>query len=196
MNRKKIDKRITVLFAIGFVAIAISGFLIYTGAIYKPASPEGIPISASDIFSIPEYNSTIIFPQGGKYSNSTYNSANQYSESRWRFTDLCLGNSRFTPDIGRYLVVTAKNCSMSITGYDIVTSGSNQRNGWLNYTLEGAGTQTVYFGGALTDMTVSLDGVARSQNDGWTITHDYYIAITDAHSTVSIRFNVALPVPA
>jgi hypothetical protein len=183
----------------------------------------------TDTFAISENNSTIAFAYNGSYETATL------VNSTWFFTNLQLTPSNLTsnddpltesPNIGN-LSITAQDCNITITNFDrLLTPDPNDVNntgdwltpGWLNYTVTGAGNQTVTIqfgtvnettpsiGWPVSVYTVFIDDRNAQYNDGWTGTVDYDegrivngagIAVNGATSNVSIEYAwVPVPSPA
>jgi hypothetical protein len=156
--------------------------------------------AATDYFAIPELNGRIYFAGGGYYSNASI------SNGTWHFTDLIFAGAKgvfppgkFPPPIPGFngattLSVSAENCDVTITRLDLVNVFPPW-SGWLEYTVVGAGTQTInlhYSPNALwLGYTVYVDGVAKAQNDGWSVTKDGWLTVTGATSNVKIQYECA-----
>ena len=61
---------------------------------------------------------------------------------------------------------------------------------WINYTVDGAGTQTIYY--PTTPEAVYIDTVHHGIGDGWTYAANV-ISVTVATSAVQIDFNTEIP---
>jgi len=89
--------------------------------------------------------------------------------------------------------MSARNCNVTITGYHAPFSSSGFA-GWLNYTVTGVGNQTFdnnydkIDSREINNYTVIIDGIARTQNDGWTLTDDGWLIVTGATSNVTIIY--------
>jgi len=186
--------------------------------------------SPTDTFAIPENNSTIAFAYNGSYETATL------VNSTWVFTNLQLTPSNLTsnddalsnsPNNGN-LSITAQDSNVTITSFDrllipdpsyyLNNTGEWLTPGWLNYTVEGVGNQTVEIQfGAFNETAIGvgtqtwpvgvfavfIDGRSAKYNDGWTGTAEYNegmivngaeIVVNGATSKVSIEY-AWLPVP-
>jgi hypothetical protein len=185
--------------------------------------------SPTDTFAIPENNSTIAFAYNGSYETAAL------VNSTWFFTDLQLTPSNLTsnddplsdsPNNGN-LSITAQNSNITITSFDrllipdpsfyLNNTGKWLTPGWLNYTVNGVGNQTVQIQfGAFNETSsgvgnqtwpvnvyaVFIDGRNAPYNDSWTVTGDdggmivngAGIIVNGATSNVSIEY-AWVPVP-
>jgi hypothetical protein len=93
------------------------------------------------------------------------------------------------------LSVSAVDSNMTIINYDLITPLVHA--GWLNYTVQGKGTQTLnlYYNGSVFPIswTVQIDGEARPENNGWSISKDGLMTIAGADSDVEIRYEELQP---
>ena len=142
--------------------------------------------TSSDYFTIPELHGRISFREGGSYTTASLNN------STWDFTGLTFGGAKsvFPNFEGTKFSVSAQNCDMTITRLDVLNIFP-PFSGWLEYTVAGIGMQTVNLRYAMNEWlsyTIYVDGVARAQNDGWTVTKDGWITVTGATSTVRIQY--------
>jgi hypothetical protein len=166
-------------------------------------------------FEIPENDGGFNFEVGGSYSSSSL------ENGIWHFVGLTLDN--YVVDLsntfpgrvlyGRELLpyllndgnfsVSLQNCEITITNYDLITGLNRDYNsGWLNYTVNGVGTQTFnlhfYHATGRASWTVYIDGIARSENDSWSISRsstDEWITVTGAANNVSIYYDELGPKP-
>jgi len=182
----------------------------------------------TDTFAIPENNSTIAFAYNGSYETATL------VNSTWVFTNLQLTPSNLTsnddplsdsPNNGN-LSITAQNSNITITSFDrlLIPDPSDINNtgewltpGWLNYTVNGEGNQTIKIQfGSINETAIGvgtqtwpvnvyavfIDGKNAPYNNSWTFTGDNEgmiingagIIVNGATSNVSIEY-AWLPVP-
>ncbi len=183
----------------------------------------------TDTFAIPENNSTIAFAYNGSYE--TANLVN----STWFFTNLQLAPSNSSsnddplldsPNNGN-LSVTAQNSNITITSFDrllipdpsfyLNNTGKWLTSGWLNYTVNGVGNQTVKIQfGSINETSIAvgtqtwpvnvyavfIDGRNASYNNSWTFTgnnegmvvNGVGVIVNGATSNVSIEY-AWYPVP-
>ena len=185
--------------------------------------------SPTDTFAIPENNSTIAFAYNGFYETATL------MNSTWVFTNLQLTPSNLTSNDDPLsdsqnngnLSITTQNSNITITSFDrlLIPDPSDINNtgewltpGWLNFTVNGMGNQTIemQFGtfnetaiGVGTQnwpvgvYAVFIDGRNAPYNDSWTYTGDYGggmivngagIVVKGAASNISIEY-AWYPVP-
>jgi hypothetical protein len=166
------------------------GWLAVTGATsnvrihYERASETFTP---ADVFAIPECNSSINFAFDGSYVYTNF------GNNIWRFQNLIVADYGTSNVPTWYLSISARNCNVTITGYHAPFTSSGFA-GWLNYTVTGVGNQTFDNNYDKIDSreiniyTVIIDGIARTQNDGWTLTDDGWITVTDAISNVTVTY--------
>lgn len=174
-----------------------------------------VTFTPEDQFAIPEDNSRFNFAIGGSYDNASL------ENGTWNFVGLALDN--YVLDLGRSFSggvlygrdvlrycsndgnfsVSVQNCDITITNYDVITWFAPY-SGWLNYTVKGVGNQTFnlhYFSPAAGRVgpdiwKVYIDGVAKPQNEGWTISRsstDRWITVSGATSNVSIHYDKESP---
>jgi hypothetical protein len=141
-----------------------------------------------DQFLIPQYSSAISFASGGSYSNASL------IDNIWQFTGLLLTNatSIFPSFEGIRFSVSAQNCNLTITRIDTLNVFPPS-SGWIEYTVSGVGDQSLnlnYEEGWLS-YTVYIDGEEKAQNDGWGVTKDGWLTVTDATSNVRIHYGCA-----
>jgi hypothetical protein len=82
---------------------------------------------------------------------------------------------------------------MTITHFDVLNVFPPY-SGWLEYTVAGVGTQIVnlnYTNNAWLSYTVYVDGTAKAQNDGWSVTEAGWLTVTGATSNVKIQYSRA-----
>jgi len=182
----------------------------------------------TDTFAIPENNSTIAFAYNGSYETATL------VNNTWFFTNLQLTPSNLTsnddplsdsPNNGN-LSITAQNSNITITSFDrllipdssdINNTGKWLTSGWLNYTVNGVGNQTVKIQfGAFNETSIGvgtqtwpvnvyavfIDGRNAPYNNSWTFTgnnegmvvNGVGVIVNGATSNVSIEY-AWYPVP-
>jgi len=171
-------------------SVTEDGWLSVTGATsnvrihYERASETFTP---ADVFAIPECNSSINFAFDGSYVYTNF------GDNIWRFQNLIVDDYGPSNIPTWYLSMSARNCNVTITGYHAPFSSSGFA-GWLNYTVTGVGNQTFdnnydkIDSREINNYTVIIDGIARTQNDGWTLTDDGWIIVTGATSNVTIIY--------
>ena len=168
--------------------ITINGATSNVKILYERASGTFTPL---DTFNIPEYNSSINFAFDGTFVYTTF------KNNTWRFQNLIVNNEATKNVPVWYLRVSAKNCNVTITSYTAPVA--NGRDAWISYTVTGVGTQVIdnnydrlsnwdYPGMSYTNYTVVIDGIERTENDGWTISDDGWVNITEAKSSVNIIY--------
>ncbi len=166
-------------------AVTGDGWLTVTGATSAVKVTYGLrpstAFTSADRFAIPSLNSTIAFAWSGTYVYA------DLENNTWRFQNLHIDEETTSSGIPRWaLGVSAQNCNVTITSF--VSQGSS---GWLNYTVAGAGMQTLNsvldrLGGWPLNFTVYIDGIEKPQNDSWTASGDEWATVTGAKENVSI----------
>ncbi len=142
-------------------------------------------------FKIPSYNSTVVFSSGGSYANASLDSGS------WNFNGLFVndGTSALPNFMGVGFSVSARNCKVTITHLDALNVVP-PFPGELDYTVVGVGSQIFnlhYSNNELLNWTVYIDGVAKPQNNGWTVSADGTLTIACAVSAVCIQWAEASP---
>jgi hypothetical protein len=151
---------------------------------YERASEAFTP---ADTFAIPECSSYINFAFDGSYVYTNFDS------NIWRFQNLIVADYGTSHVPTWYLSISARNCNVTITGYHAPFTSSGFA-GWINYTVSGVGNQTFDNNYDKSDSreinkyTVIIDGVARTQNDGWTLADDGWLTVTGATSNVTVTY--------
>jgi hypothetical protein len=145
-----------------------------------------INFTSATQFPIPIYNSTVSFASGGSYDNASL------GNGTWNFKGLFVnsGTSALPNIMGVGFSVSAQNCKVTITHLDALDVVP-PFPGELNYTVAGVGSQSFnlhYSDYGLLNLTVYIDGVARAQNNGWTLSPDGTLTVTGAISGVSIHW--------
>jgi len=146
-----------------------------------------INFTSATQFPIPTLNSTVSFSPGGSYANAIVDN------DTWNFTGLFVnGGTSALPDImGVGFSVSAQNSDVTITHLDALNVVPPLFPGELDYTVAGVGSQSFnlhYSNYELLSWTVYIDGVAKPQNNGWTVSADGTLTITGATSNVSIKW--------
>ena len=160
--------------------------------------------SSTDYFPTPN-NGSINFAVAGSFDKASLD------KDTWNFVNLTLSNYAtnsgvFAPNVtGRNVLpyilqcgypadlgVSVLNSNVKITGISPLTWESYTPG--LNYSVKGVGSQFFTFPFKLSafNWTVNIDGVSRSNNDGWFLTSDYQLKVTNATSNVSIT---GIPLP-
>lgn len=161
--------------------------------------------TSADYFQIPTSNGSLNFEAAGSFDE-----ASLYSDT-WNFVNLTLSSYAinagiFAPNVtGRdvlpYILqcgypanfgVSVQNSNVTIRGIYPLTWDSPFPE--LNYTVQGIGNQIFTFPFQLSSFnwTVYIDGVSKSNNDGWFLTSDHQLEVTNATSNVAI---IGEPIP-
>ena len=178
-SKRVIGKICFLIFLISFLVLP---------AVFAQDDIESTVFTPQDQFIIPEYNSAISFTAGGSYGNASL------IDNIWHFTGLLLTSATtvFPSFEGIRFSVSAQNCNLTITQIDTLNIFPPS-SGWIEYTVSGVGNQSLnlnYEEGWLS-YTVYIDGEEKAQNDGWTVTKDGWITVTDATSNVRIHYGCA-----
>jgi hypothetical protein len=150
-----------------YFTVFLVSFLVLP-TVFAQDEVESIAFTPQDQFIIPEYNGAISFAFDGSYVYKTFDN------NIWRFQNLIVDDYGTSNVPTWYLSISARNCNVTITGYHAPFSSSGFA-GWLNYTVTGAGDQTFdnnYYkidSREINNYTVIIDGIARTQNDGWVL---------------------------
>ncbi len=170
--------KITILTAVAAIFI-ITSFIPWT---YFPVNAQVDTLfTPADKFGILEYNSTISFATVGTYSRASL------ENETWNFVNLNLNNSQQPVD----LKVSAQDCNVTIKECQVFnTATSNVTFGGviLLYTVVGQGNQTFNFGLDLKDgaWSVSFNDNFVGENEGWSVSPDKTVTITDAKDTSNV----------
>jgi len=125
----KAEKGRPFLVGLAFAIIAILAFPCVYQTVQAQTETKTV-FNPDDIFSTPDFNSSIRFAINGSCSEvSLVNGV-------WTFTNLRLNNSQASNNFS----ITAKDSNITI--YSLRTSDFS-RSGFIRYTAEGEGTQTV-----------------------------------------------------
>jgi hypothetical protein len=151
----------------------------------------------SSSFAIPMLNGSIAFAADGSYESATLN------REVWDFAGfaLCIPEEAGTtlPGMGKSnFSVSTQNSNITILCVENLNVFP-PASGWLNYTVNGVGTQTfnMYYGnnsGMAIDWTVYIDGVNRAQGEGWDGANKGWITVTGASSSICIHRDNINPV--
>jgi hypothetical protein len=170
-------------------AVSKDGWITVTGATsdvrihYGCASGTFTP---ADTFDIPEYNSSINFASNGSYVYTNL------ENSTWRFQNLIVDDYVIPNAPTWYLRMSALDCNVTITSY--CAPYVNGKDAWINYTVTGVGTQAIDNNydrlgrWEITNCTVIIDGTEEAENDGWTVSDDGWLIVTNATSNVTIIY--------
>jgi len=187
MNRKVLLPSTTLICA---VVLFVSSSLLFVQAqnatnAFSPTT--NINFTSATQFPIPTLNSTVSFSSDGSYANASLDNG------AWDFTGLFVnGGTSALPDImGVGFSVSAQDCDVTITHLDALNVVPPLSPGELDYTVAGVGSQSFnlhYSNYGLLSWTVYIDGVAKPQNNCWTVSADGTLTITGAVSNVSIQW--------
>lgn len=170
-----------------------------TAPLPSPA-PAQVSFSPADSFPMLQSNGSLRFAIGG-----SYDTANLAGDT-WTFTNITLNNyfintGMFAPNVtGRDVLpyiyqcgypanldVSAKDSNVTITGITPLTWHSYEPT--LNYTVQGAGSQTFTLPFQLSrfNWNVTIDGVPKQEGDGWYVIGDNQLKVTLATANVIIQ---------
>ncbi len=150
------------------------------------AAYAAVGFTPSDYFAITELNTTIAFAYAGSYDSAIL------QNNFWSFSGLTLEGA----DSPQHIALSAQNCRVTIAHFDRIKWISEV--GWLQYSVEGLGNQTFNYvdlvDGIVPTFRVFIDGVAKSENDGWTfgggpMVRDVTLTVTGAASNVTIVYS-------
>jgi hypothetical protein len=169
INRKIILMVSTTVFSIALV-------LLLTCLIVKAQSD--IQFTPADKFDIPAYNSKITFVNGG-----TYGQANLENDT-WNFVNLRLINSTRLQNFQ----VSAKNSNVTIRSYQLFNNSIVGLR--LRFFVTAGGVQTFNFGFTPKggDWGVTFNGVFMGENEGWHVSRNGTITMTEAKGNVTINY--------
>ena len=200
----KLKDRMPVVLLLSLFCIVVLVFPVFCETTFTPETK----------FSVPKYNGEIGFTVGGLYESAVL------ENDTWHFVGLALETYEYDledtfsggivkgKEYLKYCVsdgnfsVSAVNCNLTISNYDLITWFA-PFSGWLNYTVEGAGTQKFtlhyldpegsWYGPDL--WTVYIDGVSKPQNDGWQLSSspEKTITVSEASKNVSIFYDITSP---
>ena len=139
----------------------------------------------ADKFDIPVNNGSISFAVNGNYEQANL------ENNAWSFGNLRLNNSQTTAKLN--LKVSSKDSDVTITSCEITNNtfgGALVRNARIRYTVIGQGIQVFYLGldpkGG--DWNVVFNGVYMGKNDGWSLSPDGTLTVTEAPGNVTLSF--------
>ena len=187
-------KRLTLLL-IALLVIVVAALTIKVGVLDNVTTS----FTPADGFKIPEYGTQINFANNGSYKSANLDNATGFYA--WYFTNLHLNNAILNHE--ESLAVSAQNSNLTISFYD-QTADDFEINAQLNYSVTGNGDQdfnlNIYYA-ELQNMQVYVDGVAKTQDNGWTINYISsqsapWLTITGAKSNVTITYQqTVIPPP-
>jgi hypothetical protein len=135
--------------------------------------------SSNDSFAIPNCKSQIRFAADGSCSRANLKG------NTWVFDDLNFSGANVWS-----FSISAKDCNVTITGISAINMPD--QIGWVTYNVTGVGSQTIDLSsldgieyGFFSEYVVFIDGVNRTEGDGWTYTP---FRITGATTNVSIGY--------
>ncbi|MHC3129063.1 MAG: hypothetical protein IBV52_03200 [Candidatus Bathyarchaeota archaeon] len=159
--------------------------LLVLPAVLAQDDPEPTVFTPQDQFIIPEYNTSINFASNGSYVYTNL------ENSTWRFQNLIVDNY-VTPNASTwYLRMSALDCNVTITSY---CAPYTNEDAWINYTVTGVGTQAIDNNydrlgrWEISNYTVIIDGTEEAENDGWIVSDDGWLIVTNATSNVTIIY--------
>jgi hypothetical protein len=162
----------------------------------------------TDIFSVQNSNSSLNFAVGGSYTQLTEENGalNFYGLALNNYV-LNFSNPRIDIVsgiiIGREVLnysanngdfsIKLKNCNVIIKNYDILANFV-PRHGWLNYTVEGSGSQSfdLHYNKTIyqpLNWTVYVNNTMATSNF-WSISSDSWLTIQNSEGNVSIYYHV------
>jgi hypothetical protein len=161
---------------------SISAFLIiilaFSYTCPTTQAQNDISFTPTDQFEIPTSNGTITFAFNGTYTQASL------TNNTWIFINLHLIYSQPLEK----LEVSAQNSNLTIISYR--TFNATFRGALLSYTVEGKGKQTFNIGLPLAEgeWSVVLEDDFKGEGDGWNVTPDATLTITDAKTDVTIWY--------
>jgi hypothetical protein len=176
---------ILVVFMTWFLALPVT---------FAQDSSASTTFTSQDWFDIPAYNSSIGFAVGGSYANASL------QNNTWDFTGLVLEGGKTAVPLpmvnGFALSISAHDSNIKVTRFDPLNVFPPQGSGWLEYTAQGVGNQTLnlhYYYNQWLNYSVYIDGVAKPQNNGWFVTDEGWITVTGATASVKISYGGRSP---
>jgi hypothetical protein len=138
-----------------------------------------------DKFEIAETKGSISFAVNGAYERA------YLKNSTWRFVNLYLSNSQNPEKLD--LEVSAENSEVVIASYTVYNSifaNETSRSARLRYNVTEPGKQVFDFGIDLRmgQWSVILNGIFLGQNQGWSISPDGKLTVTDLVGNVTLSF--------
>jgi hypothetical protein len=161
---------------------SISAFLIillaFSYTCPSTRAQNDVSFTPTDQFELPASNGAITFAFNGTYTQSSL------VNNTWTFVNLRLNYSQPLEK----LEVSAQNSNVTILSYR--TFNATFRGALLSYTVEGQGKQTFNIGLPLTEgeWSVLLEDDFKGEGDGWNVTPDATLTITDAKTDVTIWY--------
>jgi hypothetical protein len=150
--------------------------MIFSWACPTALAQNGKTFSPADTFSIRELNGAIKFAVNGTYSKSTL------ENGTWTFENLSVN---YSFPIEKFRVSTQNS---NVTIFMASASNTTFQGAFLNYTVEGQGTQTINFGVNIQDArwSVIFNEIFIAEGEGWTISPDQTLTITEATGNVTL----------
>jgi hypothetical protein len=197
------SKQLTISTPEGQSSVEVS--VIHTSATSDTAPlPSPVPavvnFIATTSFAIPSSNGSLNFAVDGSYDKANLNgdtlsftnlTLNNYAINTGMFASNVTGRD-VLPYIFQFgcpadIGVSAHDCNITITGITPLTWHTFMPT--LNYTVQGTGSQTFTLPFKLSDFdwTITVDGVSKTEGDGWTRINDNQIKVTSANAAVSIH---------
>lgn len=160
------------------IAAALVAILILLQSCHLVFAQTSTSFTSSDKFSIPSYSGSINFALNGTYANATL------ENDVWTFTNLWINNSEMVEN----LAVSAQNSNVTIVWAQILNT--TLRASFLNYRVEGQGTQTFNFdlnieGG---EWSVLFNDDFVAEGEGWTLSPDNTLTVTGATGNVTLMY--------
>jgi hypothetical protein len=149
-----------------------------------------VPFTPETSFGIPNSNGTIYFSVNGVYSKAIL------ENNSWIFSNLHLSNSHNL----KSFTASAKDCNITIISYEVFASYEN--SGMLRYNITGSGIQAFNLGlsptfglsskfrqlGVMFSTEFTNGSDFREEGDGWQISPDGTITVTNATTGVGIFY--------
>ena len=145
------------------------------------SSQSNTSLKPTDQFAIPDYNSNISFTINGTYDQASL------ENNSWNFVNLQLSNSQI-----HNLTVSAQNSNVTILYYR--TSNTTFVSTSLRYIVEGHGKQIFNFKTAQNGglWSVNFNGTVKGENDGWIVSPNQTITVTEAPSNSNVTLTYFL----
>ncbi len=167
--------------------------LLFVSAFLAGASAQSKPISPSDTFTIPTFNSQIRFA-----TNLTYTSAN-LENNTWFFTGL-YGSGKAGYPIHDNLHISAENCTVVVFYIQSWPQPESHYSStdmqWIKYDVVGKGTQTLdgndLFPNSVnyTQWTVKINGQTKPMGDDWSYSPSKQLIITTSGQQSTVEVSV------
>jgi hypothetical protein len=184
MNRKVISIGNILAYLVLVISLIASSVFAQTAITFSP----------QNTFQTTQTNGAISFAYNGSYTDA------RLENDTWLFQNLIVNNYTLSNIPAWCLAISAQNSNITITSYSPgALTGLTDVASWLNYTVMGNGTQTAnldygYSNYGYKNVPVSfsfsvyVDGVNRTQGDGWVVSNDGLLTISGATSNVSIYY--------